>query len=105
LIGPCYLVPGLDCWMIQNGSYGLLGAILPNGEVHYGGPEGHSHGLDSNEPALLSQFFCHPTNMSPRGGPIKPGWPRGDSRKAAGGGLLGGPGVRADHRDRMGRRR
>jgi len=68
LISPHDLIPRLDCWMIQNGGYRLLGAIFPNGEVHHGGLEGHSDSLHPNEPALLSQFFCHPANMSLRVG-------------------------------------
>src|SRR6476660_10225883 len=68
LISPHDLIPRLDCWMIQNGSYRLLGAIFPNGEVHHGGLEGHSDSLHPNQPALLSQFFCHPANMSLRAG-------------------------------------
>jgi hypothetical protein len=46
--------------MIQNGSYRLLGAIFPNGEVHHGGLKGHSHSLDSNEPLCSASFSAIP---------------------------------------------
>jgi hypothetical protein len=79
LIGPRDLVSRLDPWVIQNGSYRVLGAIFPNGEIHHGGLEGHSHSLHPDKPALLSQFFCHPANMYLRagwlGGPlVRLGW-------------------------------
>jgi hypothetical protein len=51
--------------MIHNGSYRLSRAIFSNSEVHY---DGRIHRFDPNKPALLSQFFYHPLNMSLQAG-------------------------------------
>jgi len=54
--------------MVQNGSDRLSRAVFPNGEVHHGGLRGRIHSLDPDQPTLLGQLFCHPTDMDLRVG-------------------------------------